>query len=160
MNKNKLWIRIDNRLVHGQVIENWLPYANVKKIVVVNDELANDEVQQTIINLAIPQGIHLIFTFVENVLSTLNKYCSEKGSGNIFLLFASCRDAKKAFELGLSFNHLNIGNIHYDTGKCQVCEHIALSEEDKQCLRFFEENGIDLDFRCIPNQPINIKKIW
>ncbi len=147
-------------MVHGQVIENWLPYANVTIILVVNDELAADDIQQTIVKLAIPQGIKLVFTFVENVLNALNQYWQNIGNGNAFLLFASCSDAKKAFELGLDFDYVNIGNIHYDTGKTQICEHIALSEEDRNCLRFFEENGINLDFRCIPNQQINVKKIW
>ena len=147
-------------MVHGQVIENWLPYANVKMIVVVNDELANDEVQQTIIQLAIPQGIQLVFTFVENVLTTLDNYFTDNMSGNVFVLFASCGDAKKAYDQGLDFNCLNIGNLHYDSDKIQICEHIALSEEDKKCLRFFEENGVQLDFRCIPNQTINVKKVW
>ena len=48
------WFRIDNRLVHGQVIEGWLPYLNAGHLIVANDALALDELQQQIMRLAIP----------------------------------------------------------------------------------------------------------
>ena len=54
-----LWVRVDNRLVHGQVIETWLPYTNAPYLLVVNDELAADPLRQTIISLAVPARITL-----------------------------------------------------------------------------------------------------
>jgi len=67
------WIRIDNRLVHGQVIETWVPHLGAKSILVVNDELADDELRQEIMRLAIPGGIELLFTRVEQLSAFLDK---------------------------------------------------------------------------------------
>ena len=52
-----MWFRVDNRLVHGQVIEAWLPYTGAKHLVVANDELAGDVIRQQIIELAVPHRV-------------------------------------------------------------------------------------------------------
>ena len=52
-----MWFRVDNRLVHGQVIEAWLPYTGAKHLVVANDELATDLLRRQIVELAIPQRV-------------------------------------------------------------------------------------------------------
>ena len=52
-----MWFRVDNRLVHGQVIEAWLPYTGARHLIVANDELAADALRQQIIELAVPQRI-------------------------------------------------------------------------------------------------------
>ena len=156
----KLWIRVDNRLIHGQIVENWLPYLNVGVIVVANDQLVQDELQQEIIRLAVPKGIRLAFCAVQRILETLNASWSE-GNGKTFLIiFDSCSDARRAVQAGLPVSRLNIGNIHYELGKQQICDHIALSREDIQCLRFFEQKGVRLDFRCLPNRQVQVKTIW
>lgn len=52
-----LWFRIDNRLVHGQIIEAWLPHIRAKTLLVANDELAQDELRQEIMSLAVPSDV-------------------------------------------------------------------------------------------------------
>src|SRR6056297_3609928 len=157
MDKKKLWIRIDNRLVHGQVIETWLPYSKANILIVVNDDLAQDNLRQEIIGLAVPQNISLKFYPIHQVLDSIHSIKEETNCKEVFMLFASCMDAKRAFEFGFNFDFLNIGNIHYAPGKKQVCDHIALSKEDIHCIKFFEKKGIKLDFRCIPNKEVQIK---
>jgi PTS system mannose-specific IIB component len=135
-----------------------LPYSKATLLIVVNDELAEDKLRQEIIHLAVPQNIHLCFYPLHRVLDSVHPTNDETPCRDVFMLFASCADAKKAFEYGLHFEFLNIGNIHYAPGKKQVCDHIALSKEDIHCLSFFEKKGIKLDFRCVPNKEVQIKK--
>jgi PTS system mannose-specific IIB component len=152
-----LWVRIDNRLVHGQVVESWLPYSNSKLLVVANDTLAADELQQSIISLAVPSTIKLVFTEVNSTFKALKKWQNQLSMLNTFLLFASCPDARRAFDKGLFFDFLNIGNIHYSPGSKQICDHVALTREDASSLRYLLEKGVQLDFRCIPNSPVQVK---
>jgi PTS system mannose-specific IIB component len=155
-----MWVRVDNRLVHGQVVETWLPYSKANVMVLANDDLVEDQLRQEIIKLAIPSGVDLVFTCITETAETLEWYCEHHVCSQVFLLFASCPDARKALEYGLHFNTLNIGNIHYAPGKDQICDHIALSQEDKSCLRFFQEKGVSLDFRCIPGSEVHLKRMW
>jgi len=155
-----MWVRVDNRLVHGQVVETWLPYSKANVMVLANDDIVADQLRQEIIKLAIPSGVDLVFTCIAETAQTLKWYCEHHFCSQVFLLFASCVDAKNALEYGLHFKTLNIGNIHYAPGKDQICDHIALSQEDKSCLRFFQEQGVSLDFRCIPGSEVHLKRVW
>ena len=149
-----LWVRIDNRLVHGQIIEAWLPFTDAKTIVVANDELAADELRQQIMSIAIPLGVEISFIAVPILQDFLS---SKKFKGkNALVLFASCSDARRAFEAGMEFTRLNLGNLHYGPGKKQVCQHIALSKEDEKCLDFLTVRGVLLDYRCIPSDPLEL----
>lgn len=160
MDKCRLWARVDNRLVHGQVVETWLPYSNARSIIVANNELAQDELQQEIIKLAVPQGVEIVFSPVFRIQEQIGRTYQKRYSREIFLLFYNCKDVKSALDSGLNLCALNIGNIHYTPGRHQVCEHIALSQEDMHCLRYFENNGVRLDFRCVPNIQVQVKPIW
>ena len=152
-----LWVRIDNRLVHGQVIETWLPYTKARTIIVVNDDLAADPLRQEIVKLAIPQEVDIIFSSIEDSLFYVKKRLNRLEE-SLFILFAACEDARLAYEKGLDFDSLNLGNLHYGPGKKQVCAHIALSQEDISCLKFFTRKGVKLDFRCVPHKPVQVSE--
>ena len=148
------WVRIDNRLVHGQIIEAWLPFTDAQAIVVANDELAADELRQQIMSIAIPLGVQI--SFVEVALAQAFLTGKKLMGKNVLVLFASCPDARRAFEAGLGFKRLNLGNMHYGPGKKQICQHIALSKEDEGCLDFLKGEGVNMDYRCIPSDPMEI----
>ncbi len=149
-----MWVRVDNRLVHGQVIENWLPYTRAEHLFVANDELAADPVRQEIMGLAIPSGIKVYFRGIKEVVHSMSSEIRQSS----FILFATCPEAKAAYEAGMHFSSLNIGNLHYGPGKKQICAHIALSAEDVTCLNSFVHKGVSLDFRCVPHKSVQVSK--
>lgn len=153
-----LWVRIDNRLVHGQVIETWLPYTGARVLLVANDELAADDLQQEIMSLAIPNSTTTLFIRVDQVSETLRTQSAKgRAANDVLVLFEGCADARRAYDSGFSFPVLNIGNIHYGPGKVQLSPSVALGTDDESCLRFFSRNGVELDFRCVPNDPNQVK---
>lgn len=148
-------VRIDNRLIHGQIIETWLPYTGAKQVVVANDELAHDILQQEIMSLAIPQTVDSSFVGVDALLDVLEKAKSD--GDQTIVLFSNCADAKRAYEAGFGFDVLNIGNVHYSPGKKQISPSVALSDEDENCLKVLNRKGVELDFRCVPNDPVQVR---
>ena len=149
-----IWFRIDNRLIHGQVIETWLPYTRATHLVVCNEKLAVDQLQQQIMLLAVPSRIHVDFIAPANLRSFLDK--RENKAEKTLVLLANCADARKIYDSGVHFTMLNIGNLHYSPGKRQVCAHVALSDEDATCLHSFADQAVVLDFRCVPNDIADI----
>lgn len=147
------WIRIDNRLIHGQVIETWIPYTRAKHLLVVNDEFADDVLRQQIATLAIPDRISVDFIHVKEIVS----FARNHAMPDTLIIVADCEDAKRIHDEGFAFESINIGNLHYSPGKKQLCDHIAISDDDEKCLKFFANEEITLDFRCVPNQPLQIK---
>ncbi|WP_320175332.1 PTS sugar transporter subunit IIB [Maridesulfovibrio sp.] len=150
-----MWVRIDNRLVHGQIIETWLPYTHAKHIIVANDAVARDDLQQQIMSLAIPQSVSCSFCPVDDLNSMIPAFTS--GNGSTIILFSSCADVRRALDSGFIFSSVNIGNIHYGPGKKQISPSVALSSDDESCLHYFKGQGIELDFRCVPNDPVQVR---
>lgn len=150
------WFRIDNRLVHGQVIEAWLPHIRAKVLVVANDELAADALRQEIMSLAVPSGVTFCCCTVREIGTELRRLDLEKSGQHMLVLFATCADARAAHMSGVAFPSVNIGNLHYGPGKEQICEHIALGPDDRSCLRYFEEHGVEVDFRCVPTRTTKV----
>lgn len=143
-----IWFRIDNRLVHGQIIEAWLPYTKASVLVIANDEVARQDLQQQIMLMAIPSRVRAEFMPVADLPAFVAQH--KKLGTNVLVLLANCQDAKRAYDFGVPIDCCNVGNLHYSKGKRQICSHVALSGDDEGCLRFFEESNIKLDFRCIP----------
>lgn len=146
------WVRIDNRLIHGQIVEAWLPYTGGRSIIVANDDLAEDEMQQQIMSLAVPSRITCQFFKLSDLAGL-----TEEPASSYIVLFSNCMDAKSAYTQGFRFSALNIGNIHYSPGKKQIAPNVAVTEEDEGCLRFFAEHGVVLDFRCVPNEAVQVR---
>jgi mannose/fructose/N-acetylgalactosamine-specific phosphotransferase system component IIB len=154
-----MWVRIDNRLVHGQIIEAWVPHIQAKEIWVVNEELFHDLLRQEIMSLAIPQGVTIRF-FVPATLAEEAENIPGRAGKQVLILFASCSDARQAHERGFRFRQINIANIHYGPGKTQLCDHVALSGDELSCLSYFDRQGVSFDFRCVPNKPVQVRTIW
>ena len=151
-----LWVRVDNRLVHGQVIETWLPYTNASHLLVVNDDLAADQLRRTIISLAVPSRINLQFLTIAAVGAALAAINPDEN--NALMLVADCGDALRIFNAGVLFPVLNVGNLHYGPGKRQICAHVALSEEDEARLIQLKAHSVKFDFRCVPNENIHLEE--
>lgn len=149
-----MWFRVDNRLIHGQIIESWLPYTRASRLVVCSPELMADPLQQQIMLLAIPSRVKVDFVSFDGLLPL---YKEDSPQDKTLVLFANCDDARIAFEAGVRFRALNIGNLHYGPGKTQVCPHVALSEEDKDCFALFGKEGVAFDFRCVPGDKTQVR---
>jgi len=150
-------VRIDNRLIHGQIIETWLPYTGAKTVIVANDALAGDSLQQEIMSLAIPQTVNSLFCPIEGLADEVGQLGNGKEGCSVLVLFSSCADAKRAYESGFDFEVLNIGNVHYSPGKKQISPSVALSDDDESCLKLLSRKGVELDFRCVPNDPVQVR---
>ncbi|MDR2892325.1 MAG: PTS sugar transporter subunit IIB [Deltaproteobacteria bacterium] len=151
-----IWYRIDNRLIHGQVIEAWLPYTRAGNLVVANNEMADEPLRQQILLLAVPSRIHTEFARLDELPKLIAAY--ERKNESALILFANCRDARSAYDLGLAFDTCNVGNLHYGPDKKQICSHVAISPDDEACLRYLEENEVALDFRSIPADNPQVKQ--
>lgn len=140
--------RIDSRLVHGQVLEAWVPYVNADCIVVANDEVAATSFQCMVMQAAVPSSIKLIIGTLEETASILSS--AELLKKRVLLLFASSADALRARQLGVTFPKLNLGNMHSSAGKDRYTCTIALDQHDIEKLHEVEAQGVTIVSQCIP----------
>lgn len=147
--------RIDDRLIHGQVVEAWVPHLKTDEIVVVSDEVASDETRRMIMRFSTPEGVEL------KILGTGEafKYLDGAPSAvNILVLLPGLKEAADMISRGLKIRSLNIGGLHYSAGKnFSIGKAIFLSEEDRGYLKFLSGAGVELEGRGVPtDKPIDL----
>ncbi len=152
-------IRIDNRLVHGQILEAWVPFVKAKSIMVVNDNAACDVYCETVIRLAVHSEIEVIVSTVEDFAKN---YTYQRNNGKkAIVLFASMDDAFRAYNLGFHFNQLNIGNIYNENYKFGYGTSVFLCDNDiREIIELFENKGVMIEVRRIPRErAVNAKDV-
>lgn len=140
--------RIDSRLVHGQVLEAWVPFVNADCIVVANDEVAGASFQRMVMQAAVPSSIKLIIGTLEETVSILSS--TDLLKKRVLLLFTSSADALKLCQLGVSYPKLNLGNMHSSAGKDRYTCTIALDQHDIETLQQVEDQGVSIVSQCVP----------
>ncbi|MHB8707301.1 MAG: PTS system mannose/fructose/N-acetylgalactosamine-transporter subunit IIB [Desulfuromonadales bacterium] len=140
--------RIDSRLIHGQVLEAWVPHVQADCIIVANDAAAHTPLQRMIMQAAVPSGIQLEIGTLEEVAMLLSS--PELSRKRTLLLFASSDDALRACRLGIAYAKLNLGNMHNAEGKCRYSCSIALDQGDIDNLREVEACGVTIVSQCVP----------
>ena len=153
-----MFIRVDNRLIHGQIIEGWLPYLKSSCIVVVNDEVANDPFRKMILEMAVPSDIDVAIYTIEEFSNEWSHF-EANGKGTI-VLFENIEDVLISYTLGLHFGKLNIGNVPSEEGKVCFTPSIFLNEQNVKDLMYLMASGIEVEVRCVPrDKPIDFREV-
>ncbi|MEE9542379.1 MAG: PTS sugar transporter subunit IIB [Thermodesulfobacteriota bacterium] len=142
-------IRVDDRLVHGQITTTWVPYLKADTILVASDEVASDRMRTEAIGCCAYKGLTIA---VKNIAESIEAAASEKlASSAVIILVAGLEDAMRLYEGGLKFTSLNIGNIHDDSGDCRlITPSICIDVDDEKILERFEVLGVAIDLREVP----------
>lgn len=142
-------LRIDNRMIHGQVAITWEKYIGAKAIIVCNDKVAKDPIQKMALPLAAPQSKVLVFS-IEDTL----KYEKEHQDESIFVICRLPSDALAVLESGVEVETVNVGNAAPVAGTkyVMVTNQIAATAEDAAVYRKIAElRGGNLSSQMLAN---------
>lgn len=140
--------RIDNRLIHGQILETWLPHVHANCLVVANDEISKSPLKRMMMEASVPSKVRVQIGSIEEI--TRMFIHDEFDDLRVLLLFATTADCLQALQGGLIFDRLNLGNLHAGQGKLQFSCTVFLAPEDVTNLEQIDEAGVDISARCIP----------
>lgn len=146
---NILLTRIDNRLIHGQVGVTWVNHLGANLVVVANDEVAKDEVQQSLMDMVLPDVIQTRYFTLDKTIQVIHKASPRQ---KIFLVVKTVQDALTLKEGGVPIDELNIGNMHFEEGKKQISSTVSVDEDDIKAFKKLDELGVNLDLRRVPNE--------
>ena len=148
--------RVDDRLVHGQVVEGWVPHLHVEEMSVVSDEISGDEMRRVIMRFATPEGVDLRILTVDEAAAYLPE--AEKSPRKVLLLLPGLAEALALTKKGFNIPVLNIGGMHYSTGKnLSIGKAIFLSDEDCAALKELSAAGIKIEGRGVPSDnPVDL----
>ena len=147
-------VRIDNRLVHGQIIEAWIPFLKASRIIVVDDDVASDFFRVTVIKMAVPSEVEVIIQGVEEFVRDA---LSKGDDTRTIVLFSNIWDSLRAYALGFTFERLNIGNIYNEDCRQKLSACVLLGEQDLSSIRTLMQHGVNIEVRRVPRErPVNI----
>lgn len=140
--------RIDSRLIHGQVIEAWLPHLDVQRVIIADDEAANDPLARAAMALAVPPQVEVQLRPVREV-----DYCALSADAvRTLVLFRDVSAAVDARARGLPDGLLNVGNVHAAPGREPVSQTVFLSADERELLQHLGASGMDVVIQAIPNE--------
>lgn len=149
---NILLVRVDDRFIHGQILESWIPFLKAQSVVVVNDELACDHFQKTIMSMAIPDRISLRIVSLGEAMNLSND--RELNGKRTLVIVSSIKDAYKLHVHGFRFPKLNIGNNKGGDLSKQVSYSVWVDEEDLDMLKELMGEGVDVSLQTVPRERV------
>lgn len=141
-------IRIDDRLVHGQVAFTWTPALDADCLVVANDKVAKDEFMKMTLGLAKPASAKLLIKSLADAAIFLNDPRAQ--SLKILLIVNSVRDAAVLVDEISGIRSINFGGIRTKEGTRSISKAIALTDEDILIIKEMLAKGLELEVRQVP----------
>ena len=141
-------VRIDTRLLHGQVATAWTKQIAPDRIIVVSDGVAYDQLRKTMIEQAAPPGVPANVVPIKKMIEVSKD--PRFGATKVFLLFENPQDLLKAIEGGVDIKKANIGSMAHSVGKVVVTNAIAMGEDDVKTIEAIRAKGVELEARKVP----------
>jgi PTS system mannose-specific IIB component len=146
-------VRVDNRLVHGQVLEAWLPALDAHGILVADDESAGNTLARSAMTLAIPPKVSFQVLRLQAAAEALRPGGKGPQAQRTLVLLRDVRDAMALHELGVPLPQLNLGNVHFGSGRKQVSPSVFLDAGEIAALSMLERQGTQVEVRAVPADP-------
>ena len=142
-------VRIDTRLLHGQVATAWTKQIAPNRIIVVSDGVAHDELRKTMIEQAAPPGVPANVVPISKMVEVAKD--PRFGATKAFLLFETPQDLLRCIEGGVDIKKVNIGSMAHSVGKVVVTNAIAMGEDDVKTLEELKAKGVEFEARKVPS---------
>ncbi len=143
-------VRIDDRLIHGQVIAVWCRQRSFNRIVIVDDAVAADPFMQDVLRLSAPTGLQVEAYSVADALRVLT------GEGitprTTMVLMKSPQTARRLHDAGFSFGALNVGGIGHGPGRKNIFKNISASAEEIAILKGLAAQGVKITLLTVPGE--------
>ena len=146
--------RVDDRFVHGQILQGWLPSTRAQELFIANDALAQDDVQKMIMECAIPYNVKIVIDTVDEVARLLKT--EEVSDIRRMVIVDTPVDALRLIRAGVRFGSLNLGNMSGSDAKKPITRSLALGEESIGAIREILKEGIGINVQSVPfEKPID-----
>ena len=141
-------IRIDDRLIHGQVAVVWTKHLGVNRILVANDQIVNNEVQKMSLRMAAPDTAKCAIMAVSDAGDVLNDPRSE--AMKIMVIVNNAADARRLIEQVPAIKALN-DNL---AAKTRISDTVYVTPEDVADFHAIAERGVQVDYQVLPSHPV------
>lgn len=142
-------VRVDARLIHGQVATMWTRKLNATRIMVIDNEIVKSDVQKMTLKTAVPRGVHLSILTSQGAAKRLKdkKYQGQR----IFILVRDPSMLQELVEQGVKLDSINVGNMSMSENARQIAKSVAVTDEDQKVFDYLSSQNIELYHQMVPN---------
>ena len=144
-------IRVDDRLIHGQVATRWATGLKVNRIMIIDDAVAVNETEKSILRMAAPAGVNTSILQFEKALANIKNgnYAGQR----VMLVVKSPVILVKMMEAGINLLPVNIGNMSNRPGTTQYKKSISMTEDEKAAVEKLLQSGIKVTAQMVTDEP-------
>lgn len=146
--KNIVYSRVDDRLVHGQVMTAWVQTTGANRVVIVDDQVAKDTFLQMVMKQSMPGKIGLEVLTIDQAVSYLME---DDPKQKLFILVKTPNVVLELVEKGVGFKSLGVGGMGAKPERSTLYRNISASEDEKSALVKLHEKGLDVFFQVTPD---------
>lgn len=143
-------VRIDDRLIHGQVATTWTKNFDIEQIIIIDDKTKNDPVAQSVANFAVPEGVKVIIFGTEQFGKVMKKSEIKRRT---MLLFTNPIDILYLVNEGLDIHSVNAGGMRFNDSRKRLSKAISVTEEEDAAFKELISKGIKVNVQMVPKDP-------
>lgn len=145
-------VRIDDKLVHAQIILGWAPIIKPTQIIIANDEAANDELRKKILFAASSElssdKVNIVILTLDDTISLL-KHCDENNK-KIILVLSNPSDVLYLIKNNIPIKKVSLGYMSFGLGKNKIFDTVYMNEEDIQAFQTLSHIGVEIKYQISP----------
>lgn len=142
-----IFYRIDDRLIHGQVITSWSRYYDLKEIIIIDDQVVVDPIQRKIIEMVAPPNITVHLTDTKKSVDKINAV-----KDNTLVLTKGPKVLLYLIEQGVQIDEIIVGGMQYRDGKKKISSSVSISNEEREDFIKLSEKGVEIAIQIIPTE--------
>jgi mannose/fructose/N-acetylgalactosamine-specific phosphotransferase system component IIB len=150
-------VRLDERLIHGQIVTSWCTGEHITEIMVVDKDVCNNEMRQSLMSMAVPDGISLIFTDVDGCVQQFDEECKYE---DLMILFSNPNDILEFLNKGGHFDKVNIGGMSSKGRRKKICTSVYADENEVEVLKKIAGKNVQLEAKMLPtDKGLDVSKL-
>lgn len=143
-------VRVDHRLLHGQVAFSWSKFLGSDCILLASDNLVKDGLKMSAMKMAKPTGMKLVMKSIDDSIKALNSGVTDK-----YKLFIICESIEDVYRLSKECSQIKaitLGGTKAREDRREISKAVFISENDEKLLREMNDNGITLEAQLVPSE--------
>lgn len=142
-------LRVDHRLLHGQVAFSWTSALGADCILIASDDVMKDDLRKTTIKMAKPQGVKLVMKNIDDGIAAVNSGVTDKYK--LFIVVESIKDAYRFVNETNAITSINLGGTKVAENTRNISKAVNITEEESELIKELIEKGCEVEIRMVPN---------
>jgi mannose/fructose/N-acetylgalactosamine-specific phosphotransferase system component IIB len=139
--------RIDDRLIHGQVVVGWGQPLDIEFLVLVDDEVATSDWEQELYRMGVPPEMDVYFHTVAEAPTQIERYRADARPG---ILLTGDIDSMRRLVETAGITSVNVGGVHHRAGRTQRLRYVFLSPDEEDVLRGLAARNVSVTAQDVP----------